>query len=157
MVLNVRERQIDAVVRLLHFNAPSGAGGKAQDEAYKVLILDNQTKDIIAPLLPVSELRRHGVTLHLLLEGEREPIPDVPAVYLVRPSESAVDRIAQDCAAGLYDSLHLNFSTHLSRPLLERLASRVAASGSGAGRVARVHDQYLQYTALEPGLFTLDL
>lgn len=41
-------------------------------------------QDILAPLLHVNELRRHGVTLHMLLDAERQPIPDVPAVYFVQ-------------------------------------------------------------------------
>lgn len=41
-------------------------------------------QDILAPLLHVNELRKHGVTLHMLLEAERQPIPDVPAVYFVQ-------------------------------------------------------------------------
>ena len=34
----------------------------------QVLILDAFTKDVVAPLLRVNDLRRHGVTLHLALE-----------------------------------------------------------------------------------------
>lgn len=64
----------DAVVRMLHFNAPPSANGRAapaatsEEEFYKVLVLDAFTKDVLAPLLRVNDLRRHGVTLHLLLE-----------------------------------------------------------------------------------------
>jgi hypothetical protein len=42
-----------------------------------VLIYDRKCRDIISPLLNVSKLRKRGVTLHLLLEAEREDIPDV--------------------------------------------------------------------------------
>ena len=44
---------------------------------WKVLIYDRKCRDIISPLLNVSKLRKRGVTLHLLLEAEREDIPDV--------------------------------------------------------------------------------
>lgn len=50
-------------------------------------------QDILAPLLHVNELRRHGVTLHMLLDAERQPIPDVPAVYFVQ----VLQLIAADC------------------------------------------------------------
>ena len=80
-------------------------------------------QDILAPLLHVNELRKHGVTLHMLLDAERQPIPDVPAIYFVQPSEAAVARIVQDVARGLYDAFHLNFSTHIPRPLMEKLAA----------------------------------
>ncbi|KAI3426451.1 hypothetical protein D9Q98_008818 [Chlorella vulgaris] len=159
MVLNVRQRQADAVVRMLHFNSPPGgkpgaSGGS--DDTYKVLVLDSHTKDILAPLLHVNELRRHGVTLHLMLDADRQPIPDVPAVYFVQPSEAAVARIIQDVQRGLYDAFHLNFSTHIPRPLMEKLAAGVVA-GNAAARVARVYDQHNRFLSLEAGLFTLGL
>ena len=142
---------------MLHFNSsPNVLGGRQEDESFKVLILDKHTKDILAPLLHVNELRRHGVTLHMLLESDRQPIPDVPAVYFVEPSEATMDRIAADAARGLYDSLHLNFSTHVPRPLMERLATAVTSSGAAA-RIARVYDQHSQFISLEQGLFTLGL
>jgi hypothetical protein len=143
---------------MLHFNsnAPSGLGGRQEDESFKVLILDRYTQDILAPLLHVNELRRHGVTLHMLLDSDRQPIPDVPAVYFVQPTEAAIDRIASDAARGLYDTFYINFSTHVPRPLMERLASAVATSGAAA-RIARVYDQHSQFTSLEQGLFTLGL
>ncbi|KAL4448182.1 hypothetical protein ABPG75_005401 [Micractinium tetrahymenae] len=161
MVLNVRSKQIDAVVRMLHFNAAPAAALKpvaaaAEEDVYKVLILDRVTKGILAPLLHVNELRKHGVTLHMLLDAERQPIPDVPAVYFVQPSEGAIQRILEDLARGLYDSFHLNFSTHISRPLMEKLAAGVVASNSAA-RVARVYDQHGQFMSLEGGLFSLSL
>jgi hypothetical protein len=160
MALNVRQRQADGIVRMLHFNAPAAPGAanrpSADDDAYKVLILDATTQDIVAPLLRVNELRRHGVTLHLQLHSDRQPIPDVPAVYFVAPTEEAAARIAEDARRGLYEALHLNFSTHLPRPLLERLAAG-AVAGGGAARVARVSDQHNQFVALEPGLFSLGL
>lgn len=71
----------------------------------------------------MNDLRRHGVTLHLALNADRQPIPDVPAIYLVAPSDEAVARVVQDAAAGLYDSTYLALSTHLPRPLLEKLAA----------------------------------
>lgn len=49
-----------------------------------MLIYDRRCRDIISPLLNVSKLRKRGVTLHLLLEAEREDIPDV-----VRPIQSS--------------------------------------------------------------------
>lgn len=142
---------------MLHFNAaPTGLGGRLEEDAYKVLVLDRVTKDILAPLLHVNELRRHGVTLHMQLDADRQPIPDVPAVYFVQPTEEAVARISADAQRGLYDTLHLNFSTHIPRPLMERLASGAVAAGAAA-RIARVYDQHSQFVSLEPGLFTLGL
>ena len=72
-----------------------------------------------------------------MLENDRQPIPDVPAVYFVRATEESVLRIADDAARGLYDSMHLNFTPALPRALMERLAAATVASNS-AQRIAKV-------------------
>jgi hypothetical protein len=142
---------------MLHLNSPGTLSGLEEEQLYKVLVLDRSTKDVLAPLLRVSELRRQGVTLHLLIDSDRQPIPDVPAVYYIHPSDENIQRIADDARKGLYDSLYINFSTHIARPALEQLASTVSASGTAAARIANLHDQYNQFIALENGLFSLGL
>ncbi len=32
------------------------------------------------------------------IDTDREPVPDAPAVYFVRPTEANIKRIAEDCA-----------------------------------------------------------
>jgi len=64
----------DALVRLLHFNQASTAAPKAEDEVYKVLVLDKYTKDILAPLLRLNDLRKHGITLHLVRTHAPSPL-----------------------------------------------------------------------------------
>ncbi len=45
----------DAVVRMLHFNSlpPSGVS-RPDEDVYKVLVMDRDTKDVLAPLLHVN-------------------------------------------------------------------------------------------------------
>lgn len=47
-------RAADGVVRMLHFNAPPAGGARADEEVYKVLVLDAETKSVLAPLLHVN-------------------------------------------------------------------------------------------------------
>mmetsp|Transcript_45365 Transcript_45365/g.95191 ORF Transcript_45365/g.95191 Transcript_45365/m.95191 type:complete len:167 (-) Transcript_45365:1673-2173(-) len=61
--------------------ASSSSTANNSSSPWKILIYDKHTRSIISPLLSVSQLRSRGVTLHLLLHSDREPIPDVPAVY----------------------------------------------------------------------------
>uniref|UniRef100_A0A673CG39 Sec1 family domain containing 1 n=1 Tax=Sphaeramia orbicularis TaxID=375764 RepID=A0A673CG39_9TELE len=79
---------------MLNFNAPP-LNNTAAEPVWKVLIYDRFGQDIISPLLSVKELRDMGITLHLLLHSDRDPIPDVPAVYFVMPTEENIDRICQ--------------------------------------------------------------
>ncbi|KAM0918025.1 hypothetical protein ACQ4PT_009388 [Festuca glaucescens] len=157
MALSLRKKQLDLITRMLHLNqqqsSPAG-GGEGEEEAYKILVMDGPCISLLSTVLRVGDLRKHGVTLHLNIDKARQQVADAPAVYLVRPTPANADRIAADAAAGLYASFHVNFSTSVPRPVLERLASATAASRS-AHRVARVADQYLDFVCLEDNLFSL--
>ncbi|GAX85116.1 hypothetical protein CEUSTIGMA_g12536.t1 [Chlamydomonas eustigma] len=153
--LNLRRKQTDAIVRFLNFNSQSSTT-KEPSELYKVLVLDRFTKDIIAPLLRVSDLRRHSVTLHLLIEAERSPIPDVPAVYFLQPTEINMEKLSQDAKAALYDVMHLNFTTTLPSRYMEQLALSAVRNGC-VPKIGKIFDQYLSFVALEANLFSLAL
>ncbi|KAI6136429.1 Sec1-like protein [Pisolithus sp. B1] len=121
---------------------------------WKVLVLDQQTKDVFATVLRVQDLRDVGVTLHVQLHSTRPPLRDVPAVYFVSPTLANIRRIAEDLEKCLYESFHLNFVEPLPRALLEELAASAASAGTGE-LVEQVIDQYLSFIAPSPSLFSL--
>jgi hypothetical protein len=160
MASNLRVREVRLLDKMLDLGADSTSGfSSTQDDfsdQWKLLIYDNDCRDIISPLLNVGALRAKGVTLHMLLHSEREAVPDAPAVYFVRPTEANLARIVDDCKKQLYRAVYLNFSTRVERPLLEKFAKDLLAGGC-VGTVVRVVDQYLDVIALEPNLFTLNI
>ena len=134
-----------------------GAGaGSAWSDDWKVLVLDADTRGIVAPLLSVPELRSLAVTLHLAIDAPRDALPDVSAVYFVRPTGANVAAIAADAAAGRYRDAHVHFASPVQRDVLESFARACVEQGCVA-RVRRVWDQHLAFVALEPRLFTLNL
>ncbi|KAH0688474.1 hypothetical protein KY290_019502 [Solanum tuberosum] len=154
MALNLRQKHTECITRMLNLNQPVNAGGTANEEVYKILIYDRFCQDILSPLIHVKDLRKHGVTLYFLIDKDRKPVHDVPAVYFVQPTHLNVQRIISDASSSLYDSFHLNFSSSIPRPLLEDLASGTINSES-IERIAKVHDQYLEFVTLEDNLFSL--
>ncbi|XP_022858404.1 SEC1 family transport protein SLY1-like [Olea europaea var. sylvestris] len=159
MALNLRHKQTECIIRMLNLNqtviSPVGAGvGTANEEVYKILIYDRFCQDILSPLIHVKDLRKHGVTLYFLVDKDRKPVHDVPAVYFVQPTQLNIQRIVSDTSKALYDSFHLNFSSSIPRPLLEDLASGSVNSDS-IQRISKVHDQYLEFVTLEDNLFSL--
>uniref|UniRef100_A0A3B1JBJ3 Sec1 family domain containing 1 n=1 Tax=Astyanax mexicanus TaxID=7994 RepID=A0A3B1JBJ3_ASTMX len=95
-----------------------------------------------------------GITLHLLLHSDRDPIPDVPAIYFVMPTEENIDRICQDLRNQLYESYYLNFISAISRSKLEDIASSALAANA-VNQVTKVFDQYLNFITLEDDMFVL--
>ncbi|CAN4107288.1 unnamed protein product [Withania somnifera] len=154
MALNLRQKQTECITRMLNLNQPVNAGGTANEEVYKILIYDRFCQDILSPLIHVKDLRKHGVTLYFLIDKDRKPVHDVPAVYFVQPTHLNVNRIIADASKSLYHSFHLNFSSSIPRPLLEDLASGTINSDS-IERISKVHDQYLEFVTLEDNLFSL--
>ncbi|XP_073273911.1 SEC1 family transport protein SLY1-like [Primulina huaijiensis] len=155
MALNLRRKQTDFIIRMLNLNqAVSNAGGTANEEVYKILIYDRFCQDILSPLIRVKDLRKHGVTLYFLLDKDRNPVHDVPAVYFLQPTPHNIQRVVADASRGLYDAFHLNFSSSIPRPLLEDLAAGTTQSDS-IQRISKVHDQYLEFVTLEDNLFSL--
>ncbi|KAL3539141.1 hypothetical protein ACH5RR_002507 [Cinchona calisaya] len=159
MALNLRQKQTDCIVRMLNLNQPlnpggGGDGGTANDEVYKILIYDRFCQDILSPLIHVKDLRKHGVTLYFLIDKDRKPVSEVPALYFVQPTPHNIHRIISDASKSLYHSFHLNFSSSIPRPLLEDLASGTVNSDS-IHRISKVHDQYLEFVTLEDNLFSL--
>ncbi|KAF7132269.1 hypothetical protein RHSIM_Rhsim09G0204000 [Rhododendron simsii] len=71
-------------------------------------------QDIHSPLIHVKDLRKHGVTLYFLIDKDRKPVHDVPAVYFVQPTQPNVHLIAAAASHSLYDSFQLNFSSSIS-------------------------------------------
>lgn len=169
--MDLQRAQRDAVVRMLRLNrdpkegglassAPSSSSASASasdpssDEAtWKVLVYDAHCQRILAPLVNTADLRRLGVTLHLLVGQARQRVPDVPAVYFLEPTEENAAAVAKDLQAGLYDAAHINFASCAPPALLRSLARRSA--GAAASRVESVFDQYVDFVALEPTLLTL--
>lgn len=88
------------------------------------------------------------------LHSDRDPIPEVPAVYFCMPTEENLGRIGQDLHNGLYDSYHLNFISPISRQRLEDLAS-ASLSANCVSSISKVFDQYLNFISLEDDMFIL--
>ncbi|KAI9511903.1 SLY1 protein [Russula earlei] len=169
--VTVQQAQTNALLSMLNLNSPVeppatgvSALGKAASglkvpaatgpPIWKILVLDHETKDILATVLRVQDLRDIGVTLHVQLHSSRPPLSDVPAIYFVAPTLPNIRRIAQDLGKGLYESFHLNFSEPLPRSLLEELAATVAKDETNEF-VEQVVDQYLSFIAPSASLYSL--
>ncbi|KAF0751724.1 hypothetical protein AaE_006280 [Aphanomyces astaci] len=135
MAVSLQDKQKDMLLRMLEFNVDGGSDAANADrwgEQWKVLVYDHYCRDIISPILKLHELRKKGVTLHMLLENDREEIPDVPAIYFVQPTTANLERIIQDSTKELYSAMHLNFATPIPRDKLETFAKGCVDAGCTA-------------------------
>ncbi|KAK8099724.1 Sec1-like protein [Apiospora kogelbergensis] len=172
---SLRDRQIASLRKILNLNelvpkqedepanhangaiAPAGPILTAEGEPiWKVLVFDDLGRDVISSVLRVSDLRSMGVTMHLHINTNRHPIPDVPAIYLVEPSPKNLEGITNDLQRGLYTPAYINFTSSIPRPLLEDFAAQTAATETSE-HIAQLFDQYLNFIVSEPDLFSLGM
>ncbi|KAF8821263.1 Sec1 family protein [Cardiosporidium cionae] len=136
---------------------PGGVAPSAEiASTWKILVYDEIGRDIIAPTLKVGILRQYGVTLHLLLESERKAVREVPAVYFISPTEKNIKRICEDFSKHLYKCYYINFTTSSNSEMIQMLAKGAVEAGA-VHKVIRVVDRYLEYIALSPLDYSLNL
>lgn len=140
---------------MLNFGKPVSSKNSFESEfKFKLLVYDQVGQNIISPLLSVADLRALGVTVYLSLNGTRDPVEDVTAVYFVAPTEENIHRICRDMKDNLYDSYYLNFIGAIPRNKLEDIAS-AAIEANVEAKVNKVFDQYVDFISLERDMFTL--
>jgi sec1 family domain-containing protein 1 len=165
--LTLRHKQREVLVDIIQSAVPmdSFAGSSsssatsaanATSSSWKLLVFDSVGRDMIAPLLKVKDLREMGVTLHMMIDKQREPVPGAPAIYLCAPTEDNITKIAKDCVQELYQWVYVNFTAPIHRKLLETFAELLTAEGKLRSiRHIRVVDRTLSFVALANDQFSL--
>nr|CCA17714.1 SEC1 family transporter SLY1 putative [Albugo laibachii Nc14]CCA18360.1 SEC1 family transporter SLY1 putative [Albugo laibachii Nc14] len=151
---SLQTKQKENVLKMLDFNSESKKTSESWSEQWKILIYDSFGRDIISPILKLQQLRKKGVTLHLLIDSPRDPIADVPAIYFVLATTENIEIIVNDCKRDLYDSAHVNFIAPLSQNMMEYFAKRCVEENC-ATKIAKVMEQFIGFVTLEPSLFSL--
>lgn len=159
--VSLRDRQIASIQKMLLFNSDNESAGLTsslddQEIVWKVLIMDSRSTSIVSSVMRVNDLLKSSVTVHTLITQQRSPLPDVPAIYFVEPTDANIELIVQDLKEDKYSEFYVNFTTTLKRDLLETFASKVSETGK-ADRIKQVYDQYLDFVVTEPELFSLEL
>ncbi|TRY51609.1 Sec1-like protein [Cryptosporidium tyzzeri] len=123
---------------------------------WKVLIYDKMGQTILSPLMKVGSLRHHGVTLHIQLNTQKSNIPEVPALYFIKPTEENIDKLCDDLRNLYYESYYVNFISPCTDRLLEYFAKKALETGN-ANRITKVIDRYLDFVSLSPTKFSLGM
>ncbi|KAI3405453.2 SLY1 [Candida oxycetoniae] len=157
---SLRDRQISILERMLHLNKEGSAdltlASKSEEIIWKVLVMDEKSRDILSSVLRVNDLLRCGITVHALVNKRRSKLPDVPVIYFIEPTRENISIVIDDLNEDKYENFYINFTAHIDRDLLEDFAKQVALSGK-ANRIKQVWDQYLDFIVTEPNLFSLNI
>ncbi|XP_051867116.1 syntaxin-binding protein 3 [Pristis pectinata] len=100
------------------------------EEEWKILILDHYTTKLLSSCCKVSTLMAEKISVVEDLHKNREPVPDMKAIYFITPTEKSVDALINDFkkkhkykAAYVYftdycpDNLFSQLKTTCSKPI----------------------------------------
>lgn len=172
---SLRSRQVANLKKMLHLNndldndlnnsnntntnsntTTSSFSNTNDDLIWKILILDNKSTSIISSVLRVNDLLEYGITMHTLITQRRSQLEDVPVIYFIEPTLENINIILNDLKNDQYSQFYINFTSSLSRSLLEEFAKKVAILGKSF-KIKQLFDQYLDFIVTEPNLFSLNL
>lgn len=147
----------DPLAALARRDNDRSGGAAPPPTVWRIVVFDDCGRDIIAPLMKVVDLRELGVTLYLHIDMERDAVQGAPVVYFCAPTSKNIERIAKDCGSCLYEWFYINFTSEVSRNLLEHFADLLSQTPLQSLTHIRLLDRTLNYVALSDDMFTLML
>uniref|UniRef100_A0A1I8JIT2 Vacuolar protein sorting-associated protein 45 n=2 Tax=Macrostomum lignano TaxID=282301 RepID=A0A1I8JIT2_9PLAT len=118
-------------------------------QGMKILLMDQETIEILSVAYTMSEISKHEVFLLERLESPRQPMKHLKAVVFVRPTKANMQLLHAELRSPKYGSYCLFFSQAISRQDLKSLAEHDEQEV-----VREVQEVFADYLALSPLLFT---
>ncbi|GAB0489524.1 hypothetical protein MMPV_000744 [Pyropia vietnamensis] len=146
----IRSRLLnDMIRRVVNPSGAAKAGGAPKN--WVVLIVDRSALRILAAALPLNELVNDGVTIIEYLELRREPLPQLPAIYLLSPAaESVAALVAEDPKQ--YKEFHVFFTA----PLPAYRLKLIQAQSGLLRKLKACVELDIEVSAYESRAFSLD-
>lgn len=126
------------------------------DQGRMQLILDEVTQRVINAFLKMTDLMEAGIVSIELINRQREPIPDLDALYLLRPDADSLDCVLEDFrlqAKPQHNKIHLAFTRFVVAEQLDRLA----AGPNLPPRVSSIVEVPLSFIAIQDRGFHFDM
>lgn len=145
-----REIVLEVVLRRALTAEPGDDSSRLQ------LIVDEATLKVLNSFLRMGDLHSEGVTSMELLSREREPLPGLNALYLLRPDAENISLVLEDfksATAPQHRHVHLCFSQPVPADLLTKLVEHQLL----ASRIRSLVEAPLSFVVVQDRGFHFDM
>ncbi|XP_067893679.1 syntaxin-binding protein 3 [Heterodontus francisci] len=125
-----------------------------QEGEWKILILDHYTTKLLSSCCKMSNLMSEGISVVEDLHKNREPVPNVKAIYFITPTEKSVNALINDFMkkhSYKYKAAYIYFTDYCPDTLFSRLKT---ACSKAIKCCKEVNISFLSY---ESKVFTFDI
>mmetsp|Transcript_7161 Transcript_7161/g.15558 ORF Transcript_7161/g.15558 Transcript_7161/m.15558 type:complete len:650 (-) Transcript_7161:98-2047(-) len=145
-----RDLVLDAVLRRV------AASDGDESTCRLQVIVDETTLKILNSFLRMSDLHEKGVTSVEIIENPREPLPELDALYMLRPTLPNIEKVLEDFRAGgvpQHRQVHLAFS----QAVLDELMLKLASNAVLTPRVKSLVEVPLSFVTIQDRGFHFDM
>ncbi|KAJ1515114.1 Syntaxin-binding protein 1, partial [Coelomomyces lativittatus] len=123
---------------------------------WKILVVDPLSMRILSSSLKMYDILEENVTLVEMINKNRQPYPNLEAVYFLSPTPEAISYLISDFSssganAPMYAAAHLFFISALPDSLMKRITNSTAAR-----YIKNMKELFVDFLPLEQRVFTFN-
>ncbi|XP_042319222.1 syntaxin-binding protein 3 [Sceloporus undulatus] len=125
-----------------------------KEEEWKIILLDDFTTKLLSSCGKMTDLLAEGITVVENVYKNREPVPNMKAIYLITPTTKSVDGLINDFvskSSSKYKAAYVYFTDFCDDKLFNRMKSSCSKA------IRRCKEININFFPYEAQVFTLDV
>ncbi|GAB5585417.1 syntaxin binding protein 1 [Umbelopsis nana] len=125
---------------------------------WKIVVVDSRSLKILSSACRMYDILEENVTLVENIEKQRQPYPNLEAIYILTPCIESASRLVDDFArkgGPMYAAAHVHFTSGLEHKVFEELTRKLRVSDVSK-YIQSLKEMYVDFYIRESAVFSLN-
>ncbi|CAO3667744.1 unnamed protein product [Umbelopsis ramanniana] len=125
---------------------------------WKIVVVDSRSLKILSSACRMYDILEENVTLVENIEKQRQPYPNLEAIYILTPCIDSASRLVDDFArkgGPMYAAAHVHFTSGLDNKVFEELTRKLRVSDVSK-YIQSLKEMYVDFYIRESAVFSLN-
>lgn len=124
---------------------------------FKTLIFDDDSFNILSPMLKIYTLREHYICFYMNIKDKRNRVQDIMAIYIIKPTKENFELIMNDLDNNIFDNYSINFIDYNTddKPLTDFYEN--IAQSPNYNLIYNINICPIDFCVFHPRVFSLDI